>query len=317
MGRLMNALDKTKVLKHLIDEGEYIFGEILDATKAKELFKKMLEKRSFGRDLFLTEQEYVRQENHFNANPTTGRNFLNSFATELEFVEKDFELQEMIKAVLGQDYEIVIKKAICGVPFDWLPDWVARKVNNINVANLGAYIKPPYRDITYFRGIDYHQDIIDWPQGKTDLDPASFITLYVYLHDVGVHDSPLYLLPQSHKLGATLFPHKLTKQTSSQWCYQDHHERHQICNELVLTGKAGYVGMWHNCTLHGTQPINNVAEKMRISLRYLLSKSKKNTNRLGIDVINESIDGDLCPVRTRKDIDDKGIARLRGNTINR
>ena len=39
-----------------------------------------------------------------------------------------------------------------------------KKIDGVNVANLGPYIKQKYRDITYFRGIDFHQDIIDYPQ---------------------------------------------------------------------------------------------------------------------------------------------------------
>jgi len=312
----MNLVDKNKVINDLVEDGAHIFGVILDANKATDLYQKMLKERDFGKDLFLTEQEYVSQENHLNSNPTHKRNFLNNFVEELAFVENDSVLQEAIKSILGADYQVVIKKTICGVPFKWLPNWVAKKVENVNVANLGAYIKPQYRDITYFRGIDYHQDIIDWPQGATDLNPANFITVYVYLHDVDESDSPLHLLPKSHKLGATLFPHKLTKLPSGKWHYQDEQQRKLSCNELVLTGTAGYVGMWHNCTLHGTQPIQSETENMRISLRYLLAKSNANKQKLGIDIINQSVDGNLNPEHTREDIDCQGRAKLEGNIIN-
>lgn len=305
-----------KVINNLILQGAHIFGEILDSSKATDLYKKMRIKRAFGKDLFLTEQEYLEQKNHLNSNPTKDRNFLNNFTEELAFVEQDKVLQNAITSLLGDDYEVVIKKAICGVPLVWLPSWVAKKIENINVANLGAYIKPEYRDITYFRGIDYHQDIIDWPQGTTDLDPATFVTLYVYLHNVGEFDSPLYLLPKSHKLGATLFPHKLKKQITGEWLYQDENDHQLSCEEYMLTGKAGFVGIWHNCTLHGTQPVKNEAEEMRISLRYLLAKSNTNKQLLGIDDVNASIKGNLSPIFTREDLDKKGKSILKGNIIN-
>jgi len=312
----MKKFDKEKIVANLLEHGVHLFGNVCDEKKITYMYEKMLKKRAFGADLFLTEKEYLKQETHFNSNPTKERNFLNSFETELDFVEKHEKLQETIKLILGEDYEVVIKKAICWVPFAWLPEWVEKRVANVNVANLGPYIKPEYRDITYFRGIDYHQDIIDWPKGSTDLDPASFITVYVYLHEVTEYDSPLHILPNSHKFGATLFPHKLVQKNTKQWNYQDDGVRSMSCDQLVLTGKVGFVGMWHNCTLHGTQPINNDAEKMRLSLRYLLAKSNKNQKRTGIDEVNELIAGDLAPVETRKDIDVKGRAKLLGNIIN-
>jgi len=312
----MNAVDKEKVVSNLIDHGAHIFGRILNGNKAAQLYERMLQKRQFGSGLFLSEIDYLKQETHFNANPTIERNFLNLFEPELQFVEKDLQLQSSIKHVLGDDYEIVIKKAICGVPFEWLPEWVAKKVANVNVANLGAYIKPEYRDITYFRGIDYHQDIIDWPKETTDLDPASFITVYVYLHEVSENDSPLHLLSGSHKLGATLFPHQLVQEEPLQWGYQDDAGRKMNCDEWLLTGGAGFVGMWHNCTLHGTQPVKSDDESMRLSLRYLLAKSNKNKKIAGINRINESINGNLSPSYTRKDLDTKGKAKIQGNVIN-
>jgi len=312
----MEQCDKERIVANLLEHGAHLFGKLCDEKQAINLYKQMLRKRPFGPDLFLTEKEYLKQETHFNSNPTKQRNFLNSFETELAFVEKHEQLQETIKLILGEDYEVVIKKAICGVPFSWLPEWVEKRVANVNVANLGPYIKPEYRDITYFRGIDYHQDIIDWPKGSTDLDPASFITVYVYLHEVTEHDSPLHLLPGSHKLGATLFPHQLAQQDAQRWKYQDDNGKEMMCDELVLMGEAGFVGMWHNCTLHGTQPVNNKEEKMRLSLRYLLAKSNENQKQTGIDRVNESINGELSPIYTRKDLDSKGKAKLNGNIIN-
>ena len=32
--------------------------------------------------------------------------------------------------MLGEDYEIVIKKLICGMPNSFLPDWVSKKIDN-------------------------------------------------------------------------------------------------------------------------------------------------------------------------------------------
>ncbi len=80
--------------------------------------------------------------------------------------------------------------------------------------NLGAYVKPQNRDITYFYGIDFHQDLIDYKDREAD-----FLTLYIYLHPVTKADAPLYLLEGSHKLGGSVFPHDLTRTAADTWTY--------------------------------------------------------------------------------------------------
>jgi len=210
----------------------------------------------------------------------------------------------------------VDKKLVCGVPDSWVPQWVKAKIDGVNIACLGPFIKKKYRDITYFRGIDFHQDIIDWPKGSTDLEPSTFLTLYVYIHDVDTYDSPLHIIPKSHKLGATMFPHKLEKSSGNNWIYEDDDGNKIECEALVLTGKAGYVGLWHNCTLHGTQRVKHESEKFRISLRYLIGKSNTNLQNTMIDEINFTIGGNLQPEKTRLDIDSLGKAIMKGNIIN-
>ncbi|WP_338401332.1 hypothetical protein [Pseudomonas chlororaphis] len=54
-----------------------------------------------------------------------------------------------------------------------------------------------------------------------ELDPSTFLTLYVYLHEVTENDSPLHLMPGTHRFGATLFPHQLEHQEHDQWTYAD------------------------------------------------------------------------------------------------
>ncbi|KAF3982731.1 MAG: mitomycin antibiotic biosynthesis protein [Methylococcales symbiont of Hymedesmia sp. n. MRB-2018] len=301
-------------LENLIEDGLFYFGEILDVNKVNALYKKMITNRKFDKNIFMDEKTYKLQKNNLKANPTVEFNFLNQFKEELSCIENNEIILKTIQEMLGDDYEIVLKKAVCGVPDTWLPKWIKKKINNINVANLGAYVKPEYRDITYFRGIDFHQDIIDWPKGSTDLDPSTFLTLYVYLHDVSEFDSPLYILPKTHKFGATLFPHKL-KKDGNLWSYKDDGREIRV-EEKVLTGRTGYSGIWHNCTLHGTMPVKSETENFRLSLRYLIGKSNSNKNMTGIDKINEKIKGNLVPIRTRIDLDERGLAKIKGNIIN-
>ncbi|MCK9799063.1 phytanoyl-CoA dioxygenase family protein [Pseudomonas sp. MAFF 302030] len=303
-------------INNLMEQGAHLFGEILDVPQTQALYRDMIAARVFGGELFMDQAEYLAQENHFNANPTKTFNFLNQFESQLQFIEQDPRLTAVLDQVLGDDYEVVIKKAVCGVPDAWLPDWIRERIRDVNVANLGPYIKKPYRDITYFRGIDFHQDIIDWPQGRVDLDPSTFLTLYVYLHEVSEHDSPLHLMPGSHRFGATLFPHHLQHLDGDRWVYSDDQGNSVPCTDQRLTGGPGYVGLWHNCTLHGTRPVAHESEQFRLSLRYLLGKSNGHTAKTGIDEINRHISGELRPIRTRRDLDAKGVAQIRGNIIN-
>ncbi len=300
----------------LSEQGVHLFGEVLDVGKVQALYEKMLAARDFGASLFMEEAEYLAQENHFNANPTKTFNFLNEFETQLLFIEQDPLLTGVLGTVLGDDYDVVIKKAVCGVPDAWLPEWVRDSIRDVNVANLGPYIKKPFRDITYFRGIDFHQDIIDWPQGRVDLDPSSFLTLYVYLHEVTERDSPLHLIPGSHRFGATLFPHRLECLRDNRWVYTDDQDRKLVCVEQKLVGGPGYVGLWHNCMLHGTRPLEDESDRFRLSLRYLVGKSIKHTGSTAIDGINSAIEGDIRPLKTRRDLDERGVAQIKGNIIN-
>ena len=304
-------------VNNLIEQGAHVFGEILDVPRTQALYQAMLAARAFDGSLFMDEAEYLAQDNHFNANPTQAFNFLNQFEDQLQFIEQDPRLTAVLDQVLGEGYEVVIRKAVCGVPDAWLPDWIREKIRDVNVANLGPYIKKPFRDITYFRGIDFHQDIIDWPQGRVALEPSSFLTLYVYLHEVTEHDSPLHLIPGTHRFGATLFPHRLEHLEGDHWVYSDDHGNSLPCVDQTLIGGPGYVGLWHNCVLHGTRPVAHESEQFRLSLRYLLGKANGNRQQTGIDVINAQINGELRPLRTRRDLNEKGVAQIRGNIINK
>ncbi|MEA1916661.1 MAG: phytanoyl-CoA dioxygenase family protein, partial [Campylobacterota bacterium] len=302
--------------RKFIEDGSYIFGEVLDADRADELYKEILKTRKFDSSLFMSEEEYLKNQNHLSTNPNAKTTLLNRFEKELEFFSKDEYIQGFITHFLGDDYVHVIPKVICGVPFKALPSWVAKKVENINVANLGAYIKPQYRDITYFRGIDLHQDIIDWEEGKTELDPSTFLTIYLYLHSVGKYDAPLHLMPKTHKFGISKFPHKLQRVDGNNWKYTDDNNRSMECKDIEIHGNAGFVGAWHSCTLHGTQPVKDESEEARISLRFLVGKAKENTNMTAIDRVNASIDGALKSKVMRDDLRADGKVAKDGNIIN-
>lgn len=175
--------------------------------------------------------------------------------------------------------------------------------------NLGPYVRPEFRDITYFYGIDFHQDIIDWPDRHAD-----FVTVYVYLHTVGPNDAPLHILRGNHRFGATEFPHRLVLEGDTRtYRYTADGDRQRSCECVKMMGPAGTIAVWHSATLHGTQP--DKADRERISLRLLFGK-KNAEPRTGIDLINDRIQGPLSLSRTRRDLSAEGAAILRSNVIN-
>ena len=112
----------------LLDDGLYIFKDILDQLSIEKLYKKIKDKRKFSPEIFQTEEGYKLEESHLKHNPTPDFNFLNQFNEDLKFIEQDINVRNLVTKLLGEDYEIVIRKAVCGVPSSWLPDWVNSKI---------------------------------------------------------------------------------------------------------------------------------------------------------------------------------------------
>lgn len=295
-------------LKQFLENGFHEFQYKLDPTAAKDLNHKIRSSRNFDQSLFIDEAAYRSNPVHLGVNPKPGRNILEKFSQELDFVEKDPVMIATLTEVLGQDYEILLKKLICGVPRTAIPEWVRKETDGVMVNNLGPYIRPEYRDVTYFMGIDYHQDIIDWRNHH-----PNFITLYVYIDTVGPKDAPLHILPKTHQLGATTFPHKISG-PKDQITYNNDDQNESLMTETkVLIGEAGYAAFWHSFLLHGTQP--DSSENARISLRYLIKQKDGVTGTL-LDKVNQSIRGNIMLSNTRVDYNIEAKPVMRGNTIN-
>ena len=290
-------------------QGILEFGQVLDATACDRLLARVRERRAFGPHLFLSESEFLANPQYKGVNPMPGRNLLEAFGSADAFVERHSTISAVLRELLGDGYALLDKKLVCGVPESWLPDWLVRRIKGNPVNNLGAYVRPEYRDITYFYGIDFHQDIIDWKDRHAD-----FVTLYIYVHPVTALDAPLYVMPGSHRLGATIFPHKLERVAGTdRWRYDDERGRSVECAQKMLIGGTGYAALWHSAILHGTQP--DRADRERLSLRYLIAKAPR-AAPAAIDRLNATIEGPLSLSETRKDLDAGGAARIRRNAIN-
>lgn len=295
-------------LNNFLEQGYCSLGEIINKQKCRQLLEFIKKTRNFEHDLFIEEEDFRDNPQYTGVNPCPGRNILEGL--DLSFIEQNTVLKSILSELLGEEYSVVIKKVICGVPKKWIPDWALLEIDRLPVPNLGAFIKPQYRDITYFHGIDFHQDIIDYKNRLSD-----FITLYIYLDNVSELDSPLFIIPGSHIFGATTFPHSLIScgNASNSWLYSDNRGKSKFLQSNILTGTAGSAWFWHSCLLHGTQPTR--LSQSRISIRYIIERTRSNSSVL-LDYVNSNLDGPLSLENTRSDLNENGKSILRGNIIN-
>jgi len=297
-----------RLVKSFLAHGVVEFGQILDPVACERLLAQVRASRRFGPELFLDEASFDANPRYKGVNPEPGRNLLEALGPASDFVEEHEAIAGVLANLLGERYVVLDKKLVCGVPETWLPEWLVRRIKGNPVNNLGPYVRPEYRDITYFYGIDYHQDIIDWKDRNSD-----FVTVYIYIHPVTQADAPLHVLLDSHLLGATVFPHALARDAATgRWCYEDRRGGAIECPERMLVGGTGYAALWHSAILHGTQP--DKADRERLSLRYLIARAP-GAEHAAIDQLNTTIKGPLSLGETRRDLDAKGAARLRQNTI--
>ena len=290
------------------DNGYHCFPRPLSPAAAAHLHASVRSVRQFDETLFLTEEAFTADPVYRGVNPRPGRNLLDRFDDQLGFVERDPQIVSALSRLLGEDYQILDRKLVCGVPEDIVPDWLKARIIGNPVNNLGPYVRPEFRDVTYFFGIDYHQDLIDFPDRDADM-----ITLYVYLHTVTERDAPLHVLEGSHRLGGTRFPHDLKRLEDQTWRYGAGVRGAIDCRQIKLIGGAGFAALWHGCTLHGTQP--DKADKARLSLRYLITRSGR-APRCGVDELKSDIGWPGRLPSTRVDLDDEGRARMKRNAVN-
>jgi hypothetical protein len=287
--------------------GHHTFDQLVDAGAAARLLAKLRADRQYDETLFQSQAEFDADPQYRGVNPRPGRNLLEQFADELGFVEQAPQIVSALTALLGEGYRVMDRKVVCGVPDKAIPAWLKARIAGNPVNNLGPYVKPRYRDVTYFNGIDFHQDLIDYKDREAD-----FITLYVYLHEVTRSDAPLFVLDNSHSLGASVFPHDLTQDGKDAWTYRNGPQGQAHCRQIVLTGPAGSVSCWHALTLHGTQP--DEGDEERISLRYLFCPA--DGVRAGLHAVNEALGVPLSLTSTRVDLNEVGAAQIKANTVN-
>jgi hypothetical protein len=272
------------VVSDFARKGAHLFEHPLDARACGDLLAEIRATRRFDASLFLGEGELDAGPQEGGVNPRPGRNLLERLDSRLGFVERAPQIVEALWSLLGPDYRILDKKVVCGMPARHLPDWLKRRIHGNPVNNLGAYVRPEFRDVSYVHGVDFRQDLIDYKDRQAD-----FATLHVYLHPVSATDAPLQMLEGSHRLGGTVFPHDLKQTGPDSWRYRNGALGDLYVNRRMLTGETGFAAMWHACILHGVQP--DAADHERISLRYLIGRGEAAS--AGIDSVNATLAGPL------------------------
>lgn len=274
-----------------------------DCAKILSLLHKNF---SLGKNIFKTEKQYTKNQSSIGVNPEVSKN---NFALDinLDFIEKNSELKKTLTNILGKNYKIILKKFVVQVPERWIPLWVKKRIKKEINPNLNRYILPEYQKLTYFRGVDYHMDLIEHKKEK-----VKFITLYIYLNKVGKGNSPLNIIEKSFKFGATKFPHNLKKLTKNKIIYNG-----EIFKKKILLGGVGSFYIWSCLNLHGAE--ENKSNTPRISLRYKIKsnnfKSKKNL----IDKLFDKINGASYLDKARTDVNEKNFSiikkRIEGRSL--
>jgi hypothetical protein len=275
-----------------------------DCKKILNLVKK---NRDFNK-IWISENDFNKNKILKTVNPRPGRNLIEKLDTKFIFSNPKFI--ELINKILGSKWKVLDYKFVAALEKKMVPNWVQKKIEDTFIPNLGRFVKENYRDITYFRGIDFHQDIIDFPHKKSD-----FITCYIYIEDVDKNSSPLIVFPKSHIYGAQKFPHKISKVSYKTYKYFKNNKQYMKLKSEELVGKSGTLYFWHPCILHGTQP--TIDNKFRVSIRILIEKNQILRSGI-IDDVNKNITGRLSLKKSRSDIDNNtGKYLIKGNFINK
>ena len=278
-------------------DGVVKLGNILDVDKCKNTMKqfyklKPFNEQFFKENVFIKENEFDESKSHVGSGPRPGRNLTEEI--DLEYIEKNPIVQKTLSTILGSDYNIMQKIFVMAPPTNWIPDWWKKKYVDYGHLNICGYVNDEFRDMTYFYGVDYHQDIADYRDRVGD-----FITFYVYLDDVTSDMSPLHILPKSHIFGVTTQPHDLKAIDNNKILYNDRIGNSSEFDYYSITGSGGSVNFWSVYLLHGTtrSPATN---SPRISLRYLIERGKS-TEELPIDKFLKTITGPLIQRKSNKD----------------
>ena len=291
--------------KKFLENGYMQLPNFFSEKKIKRIRSQIIKTRSFKK-IFVSRKYFLKNKEYKGTNPRPGRNLAEKLDTNFIFSNKKFRKE--LEIILGKRCRILDYKFVVAVPNKIIPKWIVNIIDNDPIANMGGFLKEKYRDMTYFRGIDFHQDIIDYPDR-----PSDFITVYLYFDKVTNNTSPLYILKKSHLLGASIFPHKIKKIKDNLFQYINDYKDKKNVELLKLTGRVGSIYCWNSNLLHGTQPHNS--NQPRISMRILVEKNSNKISNCLLDIANKKIKRNLILNKTRIDLTASGKPKIKKNII--
>ena len=288
-----------------VQDGFEQAGVIFAPDDCERLKQDVLATRDL-REIFLSEQDYRRDPQRRGILPKPGRNLMAKMDPRFIFFNEAF--RDVVLRVTGPRGRILDYAFVAAVPKHYLPAWVQAELSGAPNGNLGQFVREEFRDIIYFNGIDFHQDILDFPYREVD-----FVTLYIYCDQVGKNNAPVVVVPRSHELGVTQFPHEISALGGTRIRYGSKGDAGEYsCFEL--TGSAGSMAFWHGAILHGTQP--QTVDHPRISCRILVQRNLGDPAACELSEVNKGIRGPLSLDTLRRDLGSADELIMRRNVIN-
>jgi hypothetical protein len=284
-------------------------GTMFDKAPADRLRAWIDARRPVRREIFYRSREEFEREGRWNryAPGTKDHNLLLSPELDLAFIEGATAFKKTCSALCGADYKIMKKSIIRSTPRWAVPEWAQEFMADVGRPNLNPFVRDEYQDVQYFLTTDFHQD-------KTR-PQSNFVTLYLYLDEVGLSYSALRILRTSHKLGVTVYPHSLRRSSADRryWYYSDPDGNHLKCEDITVVGDAGSAFVFHCMTLHGTG--YNDSKNPRVSLRYLIMKGPKSGDDTLLDRANMNVTGPRSVLHTRLDVGIEGAFLQTGSSL--
>lgn len=240
-----------------------------DKQKIKVLKKTIKSITPKTKHIFYSSKENFKKHARFQR-ITPGiydHNILLDKRVNLEFIEKNKKFVSLITNLFKSDYYIEEKWLLKNIPIKLFPKWLKDEIKDIGMPQLNMYIKEKYRNTSYIYGLDYHQD----NGGRK----RNSITVIIYLDDVtNYKDTPIRILPKTHILGATQYPHYCRPTSDKKKIiYSDMFGNHMFTEDLKIYGKPGCAIIFNGYVLHGSEP-SSQSSKERLALRYVLSPRK-------------------------------------------
>jgi len=128
------------ILNDFIRDGFVEFNSLLDKRDCSRLYNRIKNSRDWGPKLFNSEKKYIQE---FKNKPKTklnpGKGIQNLVDQHnLEFIEKNKSIIQLLKLILGEDYEIMLSKFVVAVPNDWMPTYVKKHNKNELISNFDS-----------------------------------------------------------------------------------------------------------------------------------------------------------------------------------